>query len=86
MQLMGIRDSMSDEVIIILEIRRTVQNRTEQGSTSQDRTEQGNVEQDKTARSSVVLKLTSSMSSPSSAMQVATSTLVSPRLNDCNAT
>jgi recombinational DNA repair protein RecT len=75
---------MSDEVILILEFRPTEQNRI--GSTNQDRAEQGNVEQDKTARSSVVLKLTSSMSSPSSAMQVATSTLVSPRLNDCNAT
>jgi hypothetical protein len=40
MQLMGIRDSMSDEVIIILEIRRTVQNRTEQNRAVQVKTGQ----------------------------------------------
>jgi hypothetical protein len=65
------------------------QDRTGQDRTGQDRTGQDRTGQDRTGqevRSSVVLNLTSSMSSPSSAMQVATSTLVSPRLNDCNAT
>ena len=56
-----------------------IQNKKEQNRTGQGRAGQGR------ARSSFGSQLTSSISSPSSAMQVATSTLVSPRLNDYNA-
>ena len=61
-----------------------IENKKEKNRTEQNRAGQGRAGHGR-ARSSFGSQLTSSISSPSSAMQVATSTLVSPRLNDYNA-